>query len=169
MRSHNMSYLEKIYQPQRLLQHLQHHQGLRPLVMTNGCFDILHVGHISYLQEARHLGATLLVAVNTDASVKRLGKGQDRPINPLEDRMAILAALEMVDWVVSLDEDTPLELVRLFRPEVLVKGGDWAPEQIVGASDVLSWQGKVASIPFQFNRSSTAIINRIKKNATLAS
>jgi rfaE bifunctional protein nucleotidyltransferase chain/domain len=134
----------------------------RPLVFTNGCFDILHRGHVTYLAQARALGAGLLVGVNTDASAKRLGKGDDRPVNRLEDRMAVLAALESVSLVTWFDEDTPLELIRAVQPEVLVKGGDWAPERIVGADLVLARGGQVHSIPFRHERSTTALLAKIR-------
>jgi rfaE bifunctional protein nucleotidyltransferase chain/domain len=134
----------------------------RPLVFTNGCFDILHRGHVTYLAQARALGAGLLVGVNTDASAKRLGKGDDRPVNSLEDRMAVLAALESVSLVTWFDEDTPLELIRAVQPEVLVKGGDWAPERIVGADLVLARGGQVHSIPFRHERSTTALLAKIR-------
>src|SRR6267378_446763 len=113
----------------------------RPLVFTNGVFDVLHRGHVTYLAEARALGTTLLVAVNSDASAKRLGKGDDRPFNPLADRMAVVAALESVHLVTWFDEDTPLSLILSSRPEVLVKGGDWKPESMVGAAEVRGWGG----------------------------
>jgi rfaE bifunctional protein nucleotidyltransferase chain/domain len=134
----------------------------RPLVFTNGVFDILHRGHASYLAQARALGASLLVAVNTDASVKRLGKGPDRPINPLADRMALVAALESASLVTWFDDDTPLALIRLTRPDVLVKGGDWPAERMVGANEVLGWGGSVHSIPFKFQRSTTDIITLVR-------
>jgi len=137
----------------------------RPLVFTNGCFDILHRGHVSYLDQARSLGAALLVGVNTDASVRRQGKGADRPLNPVEDRMAVLAALASVDLVVAFGEDTPLDLIRRCRPEVLVKGGDWPVERIVGAREVLARGGRVVSIPFLVQRSTTALVERIRKNS----
>lgn len=133
-----------------------------PRVFTNGCFDILHRGHISYLEEARSLGASLVVAVNTDGSVKRLNKGSDRPINPLEDRMAVLAALQCVDAVIPFDEDTPLTLIQALHPDILVKGGDWPVERIVGADQVLAEGGEVHSIPFRHNRSTTDLLNRIR-------
>ena len=133
----------------------------RPLVFTNGCFDILHRGHIDYLEQAAHFGASLIVAVNTDASVRRLEKGTDRPINTLEDRMAILAALACVSLVVPFDGDTPLDLIKLIRPDHLVKGGDWAPENIVGGAEVKAYGGQVHSIPFRFDRSTTQLIERI--------
>lgn len=134
----------------------------RPLVFTNGVFDILHRGHVTYLAQARALGASLLVAANSDASARRLGKGEDRPINRLEDRAAVLAALQAVDLVTWFDEDTPLALVLACRPDVLVKGGDWKPEAIVGAAEVRAWGGAVHAIPFQFERSTTATLNKIR-------
>ena len=134
----------------------------RPLVFTNGCFDILHRGHVTYLSQARVLGASLLVAVNTDASVRRQGKGAQRPVNPLEDRVAVLAALASVDLVTWFEEDTPLDLILTVRPDVLVKGGDWAVGQIVGAFEVRSWGGVVHSIPVLHDRSTTALLGRIR-------
>ncbi len=134
----------------------------RPLVFTNGCFDVLHRGHVTYLAQARALGASLVVGVNSDASVKRLGKGGDRPVNPLSDRMAVLSALESVSLVTEFDEDTPLNLILACHPDVLVKGGDWQAENIVGASEVQGWGGKVHSIPFLHERSTTALMNKIR-------
>ena len=134
----------------------------RPLVFTNGVFDILHRGHVTYLAQARALGASLVVALNTDASVKRLGKGEDRPINPLEDRAAVVAALQSVDLVTWFDPDTPLDAILACRPAVLVKGGDWPVEKIVGAAEVLAWGGRVHSIPFAFERSTTSTLARIR-------
>jgi len=134
----------------------------RPLVFTNGCFDVLHRGHVTYLAQARALGASLIVGVNSDASVKRLGKGNDRPVNPLPDRMAVLAALESVSLVAEFDEDTPLNLILACRPDVLAKGGDWRAENIVGAHEVQGWGGKVHSIPFLHERSTTALMNKIR-------
>ncbi|MDE2586359.1 MAG: D-glycero-beta-D-manno-heptose 1-phosphate adenylyltransferase [Betaproteobacteria bacterium] len=135
----------------------------RPLVFTNGCFDILHRGHVTYLAQARALGAALVVALNTDASVKRLGKGDDRPVNRLEDRLAVMAALGCVDLVTWFDEDTPLQRILEARPEVLVKGGDWAPEKIVGAPEVKGWGGTVHSIPFLHEKSTTALLEKIRR------
>lgn len=135
----------------------------RPLVFTNGVFDILHRGHATYLAEARALGSTLLVALNSDASARRLGKGPDRPLNGLADRAALIAALEGVDLVTWFDEDTPLELIRACRPDVLVKGGDWKPETIVGASEVRAWGGSVHSIPFRYQLSTTALLDKIRR------
>ena len=134
----------------------------RPLVFTNGCFDILHRGHVTYLAQARALGASLIVAVNTDASVKRLGKGDDRPVNRLDDRMAVLAALECVTLVTSFDEDTPLARILDTHPDVLVKGGDWTQEKIVGSREVIGWGGAVHSIAFIHERSTTALLQRIR-------
>jgi len=135
----------------------------RPLVFTNGVFDILHRGHATYLAEARALGATLLVALNSDASAKRLGKGEDRPVNRLADRVALLAALESVQLVTWFDEDTPLELIRACRPDVLVKGGDWKTEAIVGAAEVRAWGGSVYSIPFRHQLSTTTLLEKIRR------
>jgi rfaE bifunctional protein nucleotidyltransferase chain/domain len=135
----------------------------RPLVFTNGCFDILHRGHVTYLAQARALGASLIVGVNSDASVKRQGKGADRPVNALEDRMALLASLEAVSLVTCFDDDTPLELIRRVKPDVLVKGGDWTPDRIVGANEVLAHGGRVHSIPFRHERSTTALLEKIRR------
>ncbi|MDP2155054.1 MAG: D-glycero-beta-D-manno-heptose 1-phosphate adenylyltransferase [Sulfuricella sp.] len=134
----------------------------RPLVFTNGCFDILHRGHVTYLAQARALGASLIVGVNTDASVKRLGKGDERPINNQDDRMTVLAALESVSLVIGFDEDTPLKLILACKPDVLVKGGDWAVTDIVGAREVQGWGGTVHSIPFLHERSTTATLAKIR-------
>lgn len=134
----------------------------RPLVFTNGVFDILHRGHVTYLAQARALGASLLVALNADASVKRLGKGDDRPVNPLADRMAVLAALEAVDLVTWFEADTPIDVILEARPDVLVKGGDWSPDRIVGAPEVLGWGGQVHAIAFQHETSTTRLLSRIR-------
>jgi D-glycero-beta-D-manno-heptose 1-phosphate adenylyltransferase len=136
----------------------------RPLVFTNGVFDILHRGHVTYLARARALGASLLLAVNSDKSVRALGKGDDRPLNPLEDRLAVVAALECVDAVTWFDEDTPERLIAACRPQVLAKGGDWPVERIVGAGGVLARGGKVVSIPFEHERSTSALVERIRKS-----
>ena len=135
----------------------------RPLVFTNGCFDILHRGHVTYLAQARSLGASLIVAANSDASVRRLGKGDDRPVNPLADRMALLASLECVSLVTWFDEDTPLQRILDCRPDVLVKGGDWPVEKIVGYKEVIAWGGTVHSIPFIHERSTTALMDKIRR------
>jgi rfaE bifunctional protein nucleotidyltransferase chain/domain len=135
----------------------------RPLVFTNGCFDILHRGHVTYLAQARALGASLIVAVNSDASMKRLGKSTDRPVNKLEDRMAVIAALESVSLVTSFDEDTPLARILEAHPDILVKGGDWPVEKIVGYREVAGWGGKVHSIPFIHELSTTALLEKIRR------
>ena len=152
----------KICEPAQLAARIA--QLPRPLVFTNGVFDILHRGHASYLAQARALGASLLVAANSDASVQRLGKGPDRPLNTLADRMALLAALESVSLVTWFDDDTPLALIRLTKPDVLVKGGDWAPDKIVGAAEVKSWGGAVRSIPFIHEHSTSATLAKIRSN-----
>lgn len=137
----------------------------RPIVFTNGVFDILHRGHVHYLEQARVLGACLIVAINSDESVRRLGKGQDRPFNTEQDRKAMLRALNCVDMVLSFNEDTPIELIRFFQPEVLVKGGDYTEDQIAGAKEVRSWGGRVVTIPFEYQRSTTALVERIRSAA----
>ena len=134
----------------------------RPLVFTNGVFDILHRGHVTYLAEARALGASLVVGLNSDASVRRLGKGDDRPINLQADRMAVIAALDSSSLVTWFETDTPIELILACRPDVLVKGGDWAVDNIVGAPEVRSWGGSVVSIAFRHERSTTAMLARIR-------
>jgi rfaE bifunctional protein nucleotidyltransferase chain/domain len=134
----------------------------RPLVFTNGVFDILHRGHVTYLAEARALGASMAIALNSDASVRRLGKGDDRPVNPLEDRLAVVAALDSVSLVTWFDEDTPLARILECRPDRLVKGGDWPPERIVGAAEVQGWGGTVHSIAFRHDRSTTRLLERIR-------
>lgn len=135
----------------------------RPLVFTNGCFDILHRGHVSYLAQAAGLGAAMVVALNSDASVKRLGKGDDRPVNTLEDRLAVMAALDSVTLVTWFDEDTPIERILDCRPDILVKGGDWPVDKIVGCREVLGWGGSVHSIPFIHQKSTTALLEKIRR------
>ncbi|QLG86864.1 bifunctional heptose 7-phosphate kinase/heptose 1-phosphate adenyltransferase [Chitinibacter bivalviorum] len=137
-------------------------QLARPLVFTNGCFDILHRGHVTYLAQARALGAAMVVALNTDESVRRLGKGNDRPINPLLNRAAVMASLASVDLVTWFDDDTPFNLIELIQPEILVKGGDWLPENIVGSKEVLARGGTVHSIPFLFDTSTTKTLQMIR-------
>ena len=151
----------KLCRPEDLARRAE--QLARPRVFTNGCFDILHRGHVTYLAQARALGASLIVAVNSDESVRRLGKGAERPVNPLADRMALLAALECVALVTSFAEDTPLQAILACRPEVLVKGGDWPVHKIVGASEVLASGGKVLSIPFIHQTSTTQLLEKIRK------
>ena len=150
----------KICDPQKLDHRLA--TVARPLVFTNGCFDILHRGHVTFLAQARALGASLMVALNTDASVRRLGKGTDRPVNTLEDRMAVVAALESVDLVTWFDDDTPLQLILATRPDVLVKGGDWSVDRIVGRESVEARGGRVLSIPLREGLSTTELVERIR-------
>ncbi|HSD43785.1 MAG TPA: adenylyltransferase/cytidyltransferase family protein [Burkholderiales bacterium] len=138
----------------------------RPLVFTNGVFDILHRGHVTYLAQARRLGACLVVGVNSDVSAMRLGKGDDRPLNALADRMAVLAALEAVSLVTWFDEETPLALILACRPDVLAKGGDWKVVDIVGAQEVQGWGGTVHSIPFAHERSTTGLLRRIREKGS---
>jgi D-beta-D-heptose 7-phosphate kinase/D-beta-D-heptose 1-phosphate adenosyltransferase len=134
------------------------------IVMTNGCFDILHAGHVAYLEEAKALGDRLLVAVNDDASVARL-KGPDRPITPLSDRLSVLAGLAAVDWVVPFSEDTPARLIQALLPDVLVKGGDYKPDEIVGAQAVQANGGEVRVLDFRAGRSTSTLIQRIRGDA----
>lgn len=143
---------------------LAHRAGrlTRPLVFTNGVFDILHRGHVTYLARAKALGASLIVALNDDESARRLGKGPDRPINALADRLAVVAALEVVDAVTWFQDPTPMALIQACSPDVLVKGGDWPVERIVGAEEVLARGGRVESIPFEHQRSTTALLGRIR-------
>lgn len=135
-------------------------QGER-IVFTNGCFDILHAGHVTYLEQARSLGDRLIVAVNDDASVSRL-KGPGRPVNSVDRRMAVLAGLGAVDWVVSFTEDTPEALLEQIRPDVLVKGGDYRVDQVVGADFVIQYGGRVQVLGLVENSSTTAIVDKIR-------
>jgi len=130
-------------------------------VFTNGVFDLIHPGHLTYLAEAAGLGQRLIVGVNTDESVKRL-KGDSRPIMPLAARMQLLAGLFYVDGVIAFDEDTPLEVIKTLRPDVLVKGGDYQADEIVGAKEVRAWGGEVQVLPFLEGYSSTGIIERMQ-------
>jgi len=134
----------------------------KPVVFTNGVFDILHRGHVTYLDQARQEGASLIVALNSDASVKRLGKGPDRPINNQDDRMAVMAALDCVSLVTVFEEDTPLNAILQARPDVLVKGGDWPVEKMVGSKEVQGWGGRAVSIAFDHDTSTTATLKKIR-------
>ena len=154
------SFEQKIIPPEQLAAALA--QLPRPLVFTNGCFDILHRGHVTYLAQARALGASMVLALNTDASVRRLGKGDDRPINALANRAAVVAALESVSVVTWFDDDTPAALIEAIQPDVLVKGGDWQPENIVGAAETLARGGSVHSIPFLHQTSTTKTLAKIR-------
>ena len=137
-------------------------EGLR-LVFTNGCFDLIHPGHVAYLAEARALGDRLLVGLNTDASVRRL-KGPDRPLVPQADRAQVLASLRFVDGVVLFGEETPRTLILRVRPHVLVKGGDYRPEEVVGASDLPRWGGELRILPFRPGYSTSDLIDRLRKS-----
>ena len=151
----------KIVAPTDLSSHLE--QLTRPLVFTNGCFDILHRGHVTLLAQARALGKAMIVAINSDESIRRLGKGVDRPVNALTDRLAVIAALECVSLVTWFDEDTPLQRILDCRPDILVKGGDWPVEKIVGNQEVATWGGKTVSIPFIHQKSTTALLEKIRQ------
>lgn len=134
----------------------------RPLVFTNGVFDILHRGHASYLAQARALGASLVVGVNSDASVKMLGKGDDRPINSEADRQALLAALESVDLAVLFTEQTPVNLIARIHPDIYVKGGDYEIDTLEETRLVKTWGGKAVAIPFLYERSTTTLLGKIR-------
>lgn len=134
----------------------------KPVVLTNGVFDLLHRGHVTYLAQAREHGASLVIAVNTDASVKRLGKGDDRPINTCEDRMAVLAALESVSLVVPFDEDTALEVVEEAHPDIYIKGGDYDMTAIPEGKAVLAYGGQAIAIDFEYDRSTTKILQKVR-------
>jgi D-beta-D-heptose 7-phosphate kinase/D-beta-D-heptose 1-phosphate adenosyltransferase len=134
----------------------------RRIVFTNGCFDLMHIGHTRYLQAARQLGDLLVVGVNSDASVRSLDKKPDRPIVGEAQRAEVLAALGCVDYVIIFTEPDPLKLISEIQPDVLVKGGDWPVDKIVGAAEVRSWGGSVHSIPFLFERSTTSTLSRIR-------
>ena len=134
----------------------------KTIVFTNGCFDILHAGHVKYLAEAKELGNILILGLNSDSSVKRL-KGNDRPINNEQDRAIVLSALCSVSYIVIFDEDTPYELINNIKPNILVKGGDWKPEDIVGHDIVSSYNGRVMSLSFIEGKSTTAIVNKLRE------
>ena len=151
---------QKICPPQQLAARLGSCE--RPLVFTNGVFDILHRGHVTYLAQARALGASLVVAVNTDASVRRLGKGDDRPLNTCADRMAVLAALESVSLVVSFDEDTATETVTRGRPQIYAKGGDYVMTDIPEGRAVLAYGGQAMAIDFEHDRSTTQLLSKVR-------
>lgn len=146
-----------------LLKQLESVRSNKKIVFTNGCFDLLHIGHVRYLQEAKSLGDYLVVALNTDASVKKL-KGPSRPIQNENDRAEILAALNCVDATVLFDEDTPLNVIKAVRPNVLVKGGDWKPSQIVGSDFVIANGGQVRSLQFVEGRSTSGIIQKSQQD-----
>jgi rfaE bifunctional protein nucleotidyltransferase chain/domain len=136
----------------------------RPLVFTNGVFDVLHRGHVSYLAQARALGGSLVVALNTDASARRLGKGPERPLNPLADRAIMMAALQSVDLVTWFDEDTPLELITEVRPDILVKGGDYDMSRLPETAVVQAYGGRALALPFVEGYSTTALVRKIRQS-----
>lgn len=137
----------------------------QPVVFTNGVFDVLHRGHATYLANARALGGSLVVALNTDASARRLGKGPDRPLNNQEDRAVLMAALESVSLVTWFDEDTPLELIAELKPDILVKGGDYDMDKLAETAVVKSYGGKALAIPFVDGYSTTALVKKIRRPA----
>ena len=152
-------YSKKIIDPDKIF---KLYNSTKPIVLTNGVFDILHAGHVSYLQESKQYGETLIVALNSDESVKNLNKGDDRPINSLKKRMIVISALESVDYVTWFTENTPLNLIKSIKPDVITKGGDWEVKKIVGYKEVKSWGGKVYSIKFKYNSSTTSILKKIR-------
>lgn len=154
----------KVLTPQQCLHWRRSDDCVAPVVFTNGVFDVLHRGHVTYLDEAAQLGGSLIVAINTDASAKRLGKGPERPLNNEQDRAAMLAALGCVDAVTLFDEDTPFELIELLRPDILVKGGDYDMTKLAETRLIESWGGKALAIPFEFDRSTTALVNKIRQS-----
>jgi rfaE bifunctional protein nucleotidyltransferase chain/domain len=143
---------------------VDNHQWVRPLVFTNGVFDVLHRGHVTYLAAARELGAALVVGVNSDVSARGLGKGPDRPLNAEADRMLVLAALASVSYVVLFDEHTPCELIERCRPDIYVKGGDYDMETLRETALVRSWGGRSLAIPFIDGYSTTALVRRIRSS-----
>lgn len=153
---------EKIVSPVALAERVS--RLPKPVVMTNGVFDILHRGHVTYLAQARALGASLVVAVNTDRSVKRLGKGPDRPLNTCEDRMAVLAALESVSLVVCFEEDTALQVVLRARPDIYAKGGDYDMAAIPEGQAVTAYGGRAVAIEFEHLRSTTSLLERVARS-----
>lgn len=150
----------KLCHPDDLLRRLV--QLPRPLVFTNGVFDVLHRGHVMYLEQARALGGSLLVALNTDSSARRLGKGADRPLNNEMDRACVIAALASSSLVTWFDEDTPLELIGLVRPDVLVKGGDYDMSKLPETALIHTWGGRAQALPFVAGYSTTALVRKIR-------
>jgi rfaE bifunctional protein nucleotidyltransferase chain/domain len=158
----NPEFLTKIASPQEAVSRVVQLREKGAIVFTNGVFDVLHRGHATYLAQARSLGASLVVALNTDASSKRLGKGDDRPLNKLEDRMALIAALASVSLVTWFDEDTPYQIIDALRPDVLVKGGDYDMATLAETQLVLSYGGRAQAIPFVSGYSTTALVQKIR-------
>jgi rfaE bifunctional protein nucleotidyltransferase chain/domain len=152
----------KVLSLEELLKELQPLRGKKKIVFTNGCFDLLHAGHAHYLNRCKELGDILVVGINSDSSIRKI-KGEKRPIVPLEFRAYLLSNLRAVDYVVPFEEETPLKLIKAIKPDFLVKGGDWKVENIVGADFVQSYGGKVLTIPFKFDISTTKIVEEIKR------
>ena len=159
---HTPDFEKKIINPNDIINILPKMKQHSQLVFTNGCFDILHRGHVTYLAQARHLGSSLIVALNTDESVKRQNKSPNRPINNLGNRLAVIASLECVSYVTYFNDDTPYELIKLIMPDILVKGGDWSIKNIVGSKEIIANGGQVHSIPFIYNTSTTNLIEKIR-------
>lgn len=155
--------MEKVLQLNHLIKTLNSIRKNKKVIFTNGCFDILHVGHVRYLREAKSLGDILVVGVNGDSSVKRLNKGADRPVQNQNDRAEILSNLASVDFVTIFSEDTPAELIETIRPDVLVKGGDWSEDKIVGGNFVKSYGGVVKALPFVKGKSTTEILQKVRR------
>ena len=155
-------FLEKIVDPEHARTHVDDLRARGPVVFTNGVFDVLHRGHATYLAQARALGGSLVVALNTDASARRLGKGPDRPLNALQDRMQLIAALQAVDLVTWFDEDTPEALIAKLRPDILVKGGDYDMQTLPETRLLESWGGRALAVPFVSGYSTTALVNKIR-------
>lgn len=155
------SLADKVFSPDRLPQALAHLP--RPMVFTNGVFDVIHRGHVSYLAQARALGTSLVVALNTDASARRLGKGPERPLNHEVDRAVVIAALQSVDAVTWFDEDTPLQLIAQLRPDLIVKGGDYDMALLPETALVQSWGGRALALPFVSGYSTTQLVQRIRR------
>lgn len=158
----SVGFESKILTPEQCLAWRGSTLCVAPVVFTNGVFDLLHRGHVTYLDEAAQLGGSLIVAVNTDASAKRLGKGPERPLNTMSDRMALLAALSSIAAVTYFDEDTPFDLIRRLRPDLIVKGGDYDMSTLAETALVQSWGAKAVAIPFRFERSTTSLVQKIK-------
>jgi len=162
------AFLSKLSTRTDAVQRVQALRAQGPVVFTNGVFDVLHKGHASYLAQARSLGGSLVVALNSDASARRLGKGPDRPLNHELDRAALMAALESVSLVTWFDEDTPLELITELRPDVLVKGGDYDMSKLAETQIVLSYGGRAQAIPFVDGYSTTALVKKIRQGESAA-
>lgn len=155
-------FLAKIASPQEAVSRIAQLREKGAIVFTNGVFDVLHRGHATYLAQSRSLGASLVVALNTDASSKRLGKGDDRPLNTLEDRVALMAALASVSMVTWFDEDTPYQIIDALRPNILVKGGDYDMATLAETQLVVSYGGRAQAIPFVSGYSTTALVQKIR-------